>query len=114
MTFDIMDLAAILRDAARAEALPRFRRLDAGMVKVKTEAIDLVTEADIATENVIKLRIAEWMPGALFVGEESVAADPALRKRIGDANRAKARAEFEETTMVERYRALYFGLMGRG
>ncbi len=42
-----------------------------------------------------------------------LAADPALRKRIGEANRAKARAEFEEAAMVERYRALYFGLMGR-
>ena len=28
-----MELAAILRDAARAEILPRFRRLDAGMVQ---------------------------------------------------------------------------------
>lgn len=42
-----------------------------------------------------------------------LAADPALRKRIGEANRAKARAEFDEGTMIERYRALYWGLMGR-
>ena len=42
-----------------------------------------------------------------------LAADPALRKRIGEANRAKARAEFDEETMIERYRALYWGLMGR-
>jgi len=42
-----------------------------------------------------------------------LAADPALRKRVGEANRAKARAEFDETTMVERYRALYWSLMGR-
>ena len=83
-----MDLAAILRDAARAEALPRFRRLDTSMVQVKTEAIDLVTEADIATENVIKARMAEWMPDALFVGEESVAADPALLPRLATADLA--------------------------
>jgi fructose-1,6-bisphosphatase/inositol monophosphatase family enzyme len=88
VTFDIMDLAAILRDAARAEALPRFRRLDTSMVKVKTEAIDLVTEADVATENVIKARIAQWMPEALFVGEESVAADPALLPRLATADLA--------------------------
>ena len=88
MTFDVMDLAAILRDAARAEALPRFRRLDTSMVQVKTEAIDLVTEADIATENVIKARMAEWMPDALFVGEESVAADPALLPRLATADLA--------------------------
>lgn len=88
MSFDILQLANILRDAARAEALPRFRRLDASMVHVKSEAIDLVTEADIATEAVIKTRLAEWMPEALFVGEESVAADPALLGRLASADLA--------------------------
>ncbi len=88
MTFDALELANILRDASRAEALPRFRRLDASMVHTKTEAIDLVTEADIATEQVIKGRIAQWMPEALFVGEESVAADPALLRRLADADLA--------------------------
>lgn len=42
-----------------------------------------------------------------------LAANPALRRRIGEANRAKARAEYDESTMIERYRALYWGLMGR-
>ena len=88
MNFDVMELAAILRDAARSEALPRFRRLETSMVKVKTEAIDLVTEADIATENVIKARIAQWMPEALFVGEESVAADPALLPKLATTDLA--------------------------
>ena len=53
MTIDIEALAAVLRDAAKAEILPRFRRLDEGMVRQKTEAIDLVTEADEAAERVI-------------------------------------------------------------
>ena len=87
-SFDIMELANILRDASRQESLPRFRRLDASMVSTKTEAIDLVTEADVATEEVIKARIAEWMPQALFVGEESVAADPALLGRLATADLA--------------------------
>ena len=88
MNFDVMELAAILRDASRQESLPRFRRLDASMVHTKTEAIDLVTEADVATEEVIKARIAAWMPKALFVGEESVAADPALLGRLATADLA--------------------------
>lgn len=88
MTFDAMELANILRDASRAEALTRFRRLDSSMVHVKTEAIDLVTEADVATEEVIKARIAQWMPEALFVGEETVAADPALLGRLATADLA--------------------------
>lgn len=88
MNFDVVDLAAILRDAARAEALPRFRRLDTSMVHIKTEAIDLVTEADLATEQAIKARVAQWMPEALFVGEESVAADPALLLKLATAELA--------------------------
>ena len=42
-----------------------------------------------------------------------LAADPALRKRVGEANRAKARAEYDEATMIDRYRALFWGVMGR-
>lgn len=41
-----------------------------------------------------------------------LADDRALRKRIGEANRAKARAEYDEARMIERYRALYRGLVG--
>ena len=88
MSFDVMALAHLLRDASRAESVPRFRRLDASMIHTKTSAIDLVTEADVATENVIKARLAESMPDALFVGEESVAGDPALLHRLADADLA--------------------------
>jgi glycosyltransferase involved in cell wall biosynthesis len=42
-----------------------------------------------------------------------LAADRGLRSRIGEANRAKARAEYDEARMIERYRALYRGLMVR-
>jgi len=43
-----------------------------------------------------------------------LAADPALRRRVGEANRARARSEFDQARMIDRYRALYRGLMGRG
>jgi fructose-1,6-bisphosphatase/inositol monophosphatase family enzyme len=79
---DIMALADILREAAKAEVLPRFRRLDPSMVRQKTEAIDLVTDADVGAERFIRGKIAELMPEALFVGEESVAADPQLLERF--------------------------------
>jgi fructose-1,6-bisphosphatase/inositol monophosphatase family enzyme len=85
-SFDITRLATILRDAAQAEILPRFRHLDAGMVHQKTEAIDLVTEADVEAERVIRARVAAEWPEALFVGEESVAADPALLDRFDAAD----------------------------
>jgi len=43
----------------------------------------------------------------------ALACDPAGRKRIGAANRTKARAEFDEKRMIDRYHALYLGLMNR-
>jgi fructose-1,6-bisphosphatase/inositol monophosphatase family enzyme len=85
---DIDKLATILRDAARAEILPRFRRLDAAAVKTKSEAIDLVTEADTEAERAIKAEVARLAPEALFVGEESVAADPGLLPKLADADLA--------------------------
>ena len=43
----------------------------------------------------------------------ALVSDPAARRRVGDANRRKAVAEFDEQKMIERYHALYWGLMGR-
>lgn len=85
-SFDITRLANILRYACRHETLPRFRRLDSAQVRIKTEAIDLVTEADEAAEHQIKADVAAAWPEALFVGEESVAADPSLLDRLDDAD----------------------------
>ncbi len=82
---DIQQLADILREAAKAEILPRFRRLDAASVHTKTSATDLVTEADTEAERRIKAVIAERWPGTLVVGEESVAADPDLLYRLAGA-----------------------------
>ncbi len=42
-----------------------------------------------------------------------LADDPVTRKRMGQANRQKAREEFDERRMIERYRALYWGLMDK-
>jgi fructose-1,6-bisphosphatase/inositol monophosphatase family enzyme len=74
-----------LREAAKREILPRFRRLDEGMVRQKSEAIDLVTEADEEAERFIKTEVAKLAPDALFVGEESVAQEPRLLKALDDA-----------------------------
>ena len=86
MNIDISVLANLLRDAAKTEILPRFRRLDSGMVSQKTEAIDLVTEADTAAEKLITAQILDLWPGTLVVGEEAVAADPPLLAKLADAD----------------------------
>lgn len=85
---DIASLANILQEAAMVEILPRFRNLGDGDIRIKTEAIDLVTEADEGAERFISERIAALMPNALFVGEESVAKDPALLAKLADADLA--------------------------
>lgn len=87
-SIDIEALATLLREAAKAEILPRFRRLGEGDIRAKTEASDLVTEADEAAERMIKAELARLAPESLFVGEESVAADPALLARLAEAEKA--------------------------
>lgn len=78
---NIERLAAILRAAAQAEILPRFRRLDEGMVRIKTGAFDLVTEADEAAERAITAAIAGASPHMVVIGEEAASADPGLLTR---------------------------------
>lgn len=85
---DIAALANLLQEAAVKEILPRFRNLGAGDVRMKSEAIDLVTEGDEAAERLIKACMDEIAPGAVFIGEESVAADPALLEKLADADLA--------------------------
>ncbi|WP_377297978.1 inositol monophosphatase family protein [Rhizobium sp. SGZ-381] len=85
MSIDVMALADVLRRAAKAEILPRFRRLNAEDIRAKSEASDLVTEADVEAERMIRAELQTLAPDALFVGEESVAADPALLPRLADA-----------------------------
>lgn len=88
MALDIEALAAILREAAKVEILPRWRRLTPDMVRIKSHAADLVTEADEAAERLIRARVAGLAPQAAFVGEESVAADPRLVDRVAAAELA--------------------------
>ncbi|MBO0662753.1 inositol monophosphatase [Jiella sp. MQZ9-1] len=87
-TIDIARLADLLREAARGEIMPRFRNLSEADIREKTSATDLVTEADEAAERFIARECRSILPDALFVGEESVAADPALLDRLNDADLA--------------------------
>jgi fructose-1,6-bisphosphatase/inositol monophosphatase family enzyme len=80
------DVAALLREAARAEIMPRFRRLAPDAVRAKTGPLDLVTEADEAAERVIAAGLERRFPGCLVVGEEGTAANPGLLDRLAGAN----------------------------
>lgn len=82
------EVAALLRAAARVEVLPRFRRLGAGALRVKSGPLDLVTDADEAAERHIAAGLRALFPGCLVVGEEASAADPALLGQLGAADLA--------------------------
>ena len=68
-------LADILEAAARAEILPRFRKLTSGEIRSKTGPLDLVTDADEAAERYITTALHKAFPGCLVVGEEAASAD---------------------------------------
>lgn len=81
-------LAAILREAARREVMPRFRRLAQGDIRAKDTPGDLVTEADEAAERFICSELARAFPGAVLVGEEATAREPRLLGRLQEAELA--------------------------
>ena len=54
---DLVSVAEVLREAARAEIMPRFRSLNADQIRQKSSALDLVTDADEAAERFITARL---------------------------------------------------------
>ena len=80
-------LIELVRAAARAEILPRFRSLDATEIRSKSRIDDLVTVADTAAERMITEGVARIMPDAQVVGEEAVSADAAVLDRIDGPGR---------------------------
>ena len=44
---------------------------------------------------------------------QALIADPELRRTVGNANRRKAQAEYDERQMIARYAALYESALGR-
>ncbi len=85
---DIRVLHEVLRDAAGAEVMPRFRRLAEGEVRAKTGPLDLVTVADEAAERAITAALRRHFPDCLVVGEEATAADPSLLGGLAAADLA--------------------------
>ncbi|MDU8909936.1 inositol monophosphatase [Aestuariicoccus sp. MJ-SS9] len=78
----------LIRRAARAEILPRFRALSRAEIDTKSGPQDLVTEADRAAERMIARGLVQMFPNALIVGEEDVAANPEVVDQIAHAEMA--------------------------
>lgn len=103
--FDIMALSS------RSEQLPisLVEGMAAGLPIVSTAVGDvprMVSEANapfIVASDEVQLRDAL----------RTLIANPDLRADVGAANRAKARADYDEATMIARYRTLYEDALGR-
>jgi fructose-1,6-bisphosphatase/inositol monophosphatase family enzyme len=74
---DSQRVAELMRETAAAELLPRFRNLAAGDIREKRPG-DIVTVADIASEQRLAVGLAKILPGVPIVGEEAVEGDPGL------------------------------------
>ena len=79
---DSQRVAELMRETAAAELLPRFRNLAKHEIREKKPG-DLVTVADIASEQRLESGLAKILPGVPVVGEEGVDADPSLVDLIG-------------------------------
>ena len=82
MSIDIPQVAALLREAAQSEILPRFNCLKDSEIFEKTGPNDLVTAADLASEALLSERLLEMLPGSVVVGEEGAAKDPDILNHL--------------------------------
>ncbi len=78
------EVSQLIVEVADRVVMPRFRSLAPGEVTEKSPG-DLVTIADHEAEIEIAAALRAGDPGALVIGEESVAADPSLRTLIDEA-----------------------------
>ncbi len=85
---DAGEVVQLVRAAARAEIMPRFRRLTPELIRTKSGPTDFVTAADEAAEALISTGLARLFPGCVVVGEEAASADPSLLSRLADAELA--------------------------
>jgi fructose-1,6-bisphosphatase/inositol monophosphatase family enzyme len=70
-------VAELMRETAAAELLPRFRNLAKEEIREKRPG-DLVTVADVASEQRLASGLAKILPGVPVVGEEAAEIDPGL------------------------------------
>jgi fructose-1,6-bisphosphatase/inositol monophosphatase family enzyme len=78
-------VGALVRHTAATVVLPSYQHLQASEISEKGPG-EVVTVADRRSEEVLTAGLLDLLPGSVVVGEEAVAADPALlRELAGDA-----------------------------
>lgn len=85
MTPTFEHVAALIRDVARTEILPRYQSLGAESIHAKSNANDLVTDADLAAERALTAGLTALLPSSRVIGEESAYANPTLLDSLAEA-----------------------------
>ncbi|HQT74699.1 MAG TPA: inositol monophosphatase family protein [Acidiphilium sp.] len=75
---DLSAIAALLREVAGNIVMPRFGHIGPADLRTKSGPLDPVTVADEAAERALTEGLRALFPDVAVIGEESVAADPAL------------------------------------
>src|SRR5258708_17169966 len=75
-------VAELMHETAAAELMPRFRMLAKEDIRLKGPG-DVVTVADVASEQRLATGLARILPGVPVVGEEAVEQDAGLLDLIG-------------------------------
>ena len=79
----LSQVEAVVRAAAAAEIMPRYRQLASHEIIEKSGPHDLVTTADRLAEEHLTASLTRLLPGSVVVGEEAVHADPRVYDALG-------------------------------
>ncbi len=82
MIVDVEKVASVIAEIAAEEIAPRFGKLKDSEIGTKSGPNDFVTQADERAEAALAKALCGIDPGAAFVGEESVAGDPAILETL--------------------------------
>lgn len=84
---DVSNVIALLRHVSKTEILPRFKKLGAGDVRLKSGPLDPVTVADEAAEKALKIGFNQLFPNDDVMGEEAVSAGTSGLERLNEPGR---------------------------
>ena len=71
------DINDMLLQVSKKLILPKYKNLTEDDIKLKNSG-DIVTSVDIEVENILKKKLLDLLPNALFVGEESFSDNPKI------------------------------------
>ncbi|WP_126171907.1 glycosyltransferase family 4 protein [Altericroceibacterium xinjiangense] len=108
-TLGLLDIFAVTSDSGQAP-VSVLQAMAAGLPIVAPARGDI---ADFVAEENAPFIVPAGDEAALTDAATRLSVDSALRQRVGEANRAKAREHYDESRMIARYKALYWGVMNR-